>query len=185
VSFVSTQNLPIKLLSISLLTAVRVGLGGVAQLTPSCVVAAESTDQGRDSGQSIQPGASADSARTLSGDPRTPTKAKLLLRLRKGTKIHLNGEYVGTIANCRQFVQLGPLSPSVYRLRLLGSSNREERFRIKLRNGLQIFHIETRQLQSVSRVPTDPSDQPLARACALSRCRAFAQAIWEGRLVPK
>jgi tetratricopeptide (TPR) repeat protein len=112
--------------------------------------------------------------------------ASLLMRLDSGTQVHLDGSYFGNSPGVDRFLLMQRLTPGNHNLTLITSPEREQRFRVKLFSGRQIFDIQSGELRAVIEVqpPPDflafPSNLPHASENAY---RGFRQALWEEKLI--
>ncbi len=113
-------------------------------------------------------------------------EAVVLMRLEKNTEVLADDVSYGSSTDAERFVQLAGLTKGTHKINLVYSPEREQRFRLKLFAGKQIFDPSTGELRYIREAPrtgssvTPPDSLP---APLQETYRRFIQAVWEERLI--
>lgn len=121
---------------------------------------------------------------TAAPDPEP--EATLLLQLPSQTLLFLDGEFFGNGQGQNRLVALHGLEPGPKVLRLVHSPTYEQRFRVELFEGRQIFDPASGELLAVTEIEAPPEllAPPQNLPSGLDDLyRRFRQALWEGRLI--
>ncbi len=118
--------------------------------------------------------------------PSVASQSTLLLRVAEQTQIFVDGAFYGTGQGLDRLVALQGLPTGVRQLRLLYSPEHEQRRRVKLFKGAQIFDPASGEIQPVPEVSAPPQSTPLPVGLPSGTeedYRRFEQALWEGNLI--
>ncbi len=113
-------------------------------------------------------------------------EAALLLKLDTGTQVYIDGDSFGVSPGSERFLLLQALTPGPHTLSLISSVEREQRYRIRLLSGRQVFDPRSGELRAVAAVQPPPDFLPVPPALSSARedlYRKFVQALWEEKLV--
>jgi tetratricopeptide (TPR) repeat protein/uncharacterized caspase-like protein len=116
----------------------------------------------------------------------TETEAALLMQLQSGTEVYVDGSSYGMAGGSDRFLQLEGLAPGYHNITLIPTPDREQRFRVRLFKGPQIFDRASGEVRAV--VEIQPSADQLAIPVDLPSnlaqdYRRFVQALWQERLI--
>jgi tetratricopeptide (TPR) repeat protein len=110
----------------------------------------------------------------------------LLVKLDAGTQVFVDGDFYGTSPGSNRFLLLRALPPGPHNLSLVPSPDREQRYRIKLTSGRQIFDTASGELRAVISVQPPPDFLPVPPSLPPGLqdvYRQFTQALWQENLV--
>ncbi len=112
-------------------------------------------------------------------------QATLLLQLPETTEVYVDDHYFGTGQGAGRLFALRALQPGPRQVRLVHSPQHEQRFRLKLFAGPQLFDPASGQIEPVPEVQSPPSAgaAPQLASAQQDDYRRFEQALWEGRLI--
>ncbi len=112
--------------------------------------------------------------------------ASLLLRLEADTQVYIDGDFFGASPGRDRYFLLQGITPGLHGLALMPNPDREQRFRLTLFPGRQIFDVQSGELRAVISIQPPPDFLPLPSALPPEQqetYRKFAQALWDERLV--
>ena len=112
--------------------------------------------------------------------------ASLLLKLEAYTQVYIDGDFFGASPGPDRYFLLQGISPGLHGLALMPNPDREQRFRLTLFPGKQIFDAQSGELRAVISVQPPPDFLPLPPTLPPEQqetYRKFSQALWDEKLV--
>jgi tetratricopeptide (TPR) repeat protein len=112
--------------------------------------------------------------------------ASLLLRLEADTQVYIDGDFFGASPGPARYFLLQGISPGLHGLALMPDPDREQRFRLTLFPGRQIFDAQSGELRAVISIQPPPDFLPLPPTLPPEQqetYRKFSQSLWDEKLV--
>ena len=112
--------------------------------------------------------------------------ASLLLRLEADTQVYIDGDFFGASPGSDRYFLLQGISPGLHGLALMPNPEREQRFRLTLFPGRQMFDVQSGELRAVVSIQPPPDFLPFPPALPPEQqdtYRKFSQALWDEKLI--